>query len=58
MFPTKAVAAWHSLPPRDRVRLIGAYFELAEGFEAARVLDRSPRAADPLWVVVARRRDR
>ena len=55
MFPTKAVAAWHSLGPGDRVRLIGAYFELASGFEAARLIDRSPRGADPLWVVVGRR---
>jgi len=55
MFPTKAVAAWHSLPPGDRVRLIGAYFELAGGFEPPRLLDRSPRGADPLWVVVAKR---
>jgi SAM-dependent methyltransferase len=55
MFPTKAVAAWHSLAPGDRVRLIGTYFELAGGFEPPRVMDRSPRGADPLWVVVARR---
>ena len=55
MFPTKAVAAWHSLAPGDRVRLIGTYFELAGGFEPPRLIDRSPRGADPLWVVVARR---
>jgi len=55
MFPTKAVAAWHSLGPGDRTRLIGAYFELAGGFETARLIDRSPRGADPLWVVAARR---
>jgi len=55
MFPTKAVAAWHSLGPGDRVRLIGTYFELAGGFEPPRLIDRSPRGADPLWVVVARR---
>ena len=55
MFPTKAVAAWHSLAPGDRLRLIGTYFELAGGFEPPRIIDRSPRGADPLWVVVARR---
>jgi SAM-dependent methyltransferase len=55
MFPTKAVAAWHSLEPMDRMRLIGAYFELAGGFGAPRLLDRSPCGADPLWVVTARR---
>ena len=55
MFPTKAVGAWHLLEPRERVRLIGAYFELATGFEAPRLIDRSPPGADPLWVVVAKR---
>jgi SAM-dependent methyltransferase len=55
MFPTKAVAAWHSLEPGERLRLIGAYCALAGGFAAARVLDRSPRGADPLWIVVATR---
>ena len=55
MFPTKAVAAWHSLEPGEHLRLIGAYCALAGGFAAARVLDRSPRGADPLWVVVATR---
>jgi hypothetical protein len=57
MFPTKAVAAWHSLAPGDRLRLIGTYFELAGGFEPPRLLDRSPRGADPLWIAVARRSD-
>jgi SAM-dependent methyltransferase len=55
MFPTKAVAAWHSLAPGDRLRLIGTYFELAGGFEPPRLIDRSPRGADPLWVAIARR---
>lgn len=55
MFPTKAVAAWHALEPADRLRLIGTYFELAGGYEALRFIDRSPRDADPLWVVAATR---
>jgi SAM-dependent methyltransferase len=55
MFPTKAVAAWHSLEPRQRLRLIGSYFELAGGFDTPRLIDRSPPAADPLWVVVTKR---
>ena len=55
MFPTKAVAAWHSLAAGDRLRLIGTYFELAGGFEPPRLIDRSPRGADPLWIAVARR---
>jgi SAM-dependent methyltransferase len=55
MFPTKAVAAWHSLEAGDGMRLIAAYFGLAGGFEAPRLIDRSPGGADPLWVVVGRR---
>jgi SAM-dependent methyltransferase len=54
-FPTKAILAWHSLPPQDRLRLIQIYFERAGGFAPAEVLDRSPPGADPLWVVLARR---
>jgi len=55
MFATKAVAAWHSLEAGDRMRLIAAYFSLAGGFETPQLIDRSPRGADPLWVVAARR---
>lgn len=56
MFPTKAVAAFHALPAPRRVQLVAAYHELAGGFEKPEFLDRSPPAADPLWVVVARKR--
>jgi len=55
MFPTKAIAAWHALEPADRLRLVCRYVELAGGYDEPRVLDRSPRAADPLWVVLASR---
>jgi SAM-dependent methyltransferase len=55
-FPTKAILAWHSLPPRDRLRLIQLYFDQAGGFAPAEVVDRSPLDADPLWVVLAKRR--
>lgn len=51
-FPTKAILAWHSTTPEDRIRLIQRYFELA-GFGSAEFLDRSPRYADPLWLVIA-----
>ena len=54
-FPTKAILAWHTSSPTDRVRLMQLYFELAGGFEPAELIDRSPLGADPLWVVVARR---
>jgi SAM-dependent methyltransferase len=53
MFPTKAIAAWHGLEPADRLRLIARCLELAGGYEEARILDHSPPAADPLWVVCA-----
>jgi SAM-dependent methyltransferase len=55
MFPTKAIAAWHSLEPAERLALICRYVELAGGYDEPRVLDRSPADADPLWVVLASR---
>ena len=55
LFPTKAVAVWQSIEPQDRLRLIGAYFQFARGWDEPRVLDRSPANADPLWVVCATR---
>lgn len=53
MFPTKAIAAWHSLEPADRLRLICRYVELAGGSDEPQVLDRSPPDADPLWIVLS-----
>jgi SAM-dependent methyltransferase len=55
LFPTKAIAAWRALPAPDRLRLVGRYLEHAGGFTGARVVDRSPHGADPLWVVLAER---
>jgi SAM-dependent methyltransferase len=52
-FPTKAVRAFHQLGGEDRIRLIGAYFELAGGFTAPLLVDRSPAREDPLWIVTA-----
>jgi SAM-dependent methyltransferase len=54
-FPTKAIRAWHVLPPAERLRAIARYFEAAGGFEPAELLDRSPAGADPLWIATARR---
>ncbi|TVS15447.1 MAG: methyltransferase domain-containing protein [Gammaproteobacteria bacterium] len=54
-FPTKAVWAFRELPPEERVRLIGFLLQRAGGFEALEFVDRSPAAADPLWIVSARR---
>ena len=55
LFPTKAVAVWQSIEPQERMRLIGAYFQFARGWNEPRVLDRSPENADPLWIVYATR---
>ncbi len=54
-FPTKAIRAWHVLPAEARIALVAEYFARAGGFAAAELVDRSPRGADPLWIVTARR---
>lgn len=54
-FPTKAIRAWHMLPPAERLRTIAQYFAHASGFAPAEVLERSPAGADPLWIVTAQR---
>jgi SAM-dependent methyltransferase len=54
-FPTKAILAWHSLSPPERIRLIQLCIEAAGGFTPAALMDRSPAGADPLWVVIARK---
>jgi SAM-dependent methyltransferase len=54
-FPTKAVRAWHGLPPEARPTLVAEYLARAGGFAPAEQLDRSPPGADPLWIVSARR---
>ncbi len=50
MFPTKAIRAFHQLPPGERVKLVGAYLDQA-GFEEVDFVDRSPPTGDPLWIV-------
>ena len=50
MFPTKAIRAFHQLPPGERVRLVGAYLDQA-GFDEVDFVDRSPATGDPLWIV-------
>jgi len=56
-FPTKAVRAFHVLPRDGRFEVVARYHVLAGGFAAPACLDRSPRGADPLWIVAARRSD-
>lgn len=55
LFPTKAIAAFHALPPPRRVQLVTTYYELAGGFSEPQFVDRSPPNRDPLWLVLARR---
>jgi len=54
-FPTKAIRAWHTLPPTARRDAISRYFAEAKGYAPAEHLDRSPEGADPLWIVTALR---
>lgn len=54
-FPTKAIRAFHMLPPEERFRAVGLYLSRTGGFEPAEMIDRSPPGADPLWIVTARR---
>jgi SAM-dependent methyltransferase len=54
-FPTKAVRAWHILPPAERIEVVKQYFRQAGGYSEPQLLDRSPLGADPLWIVLARR---
>ena len=52
-FPTKAIRAFHTLDASDRIRLVATYFAMAENFDDAAFVDRSPPNADPLWIVTA-----
>tara|TARA_R110002072_G_scaffold46082_3_gene127869 strand:+ start:877 stop:1512 length:636 start_codon:yes stop_codon:yes gene_type:complete len=51
LFPTKAIYAFHVLPPADRCRLVSGFMQKA-GMVNVQVIDRSPANADPLWIVV------
>jgi hypothetical protein len=52
-FPTKAVAVWHRLDDRGRMRLVERYLQDAGNLQNIRSLDRSPRPmfSDPLCAV-------
>jgi ubiquinone/menaquinone biosynthesis C-methylase UbiE len=53
-FPSKAVAIWHRLDDKGRMRLVERYLREAGNFENVRGLDRSPRRlfSDPLYAVI------
>ncbi len=50
-FPTKAIYAFHVLAPQERMQMVGNYLDRAGVFEQIEAIDRSPTAADPLWIV-------
>jgi SAM-dependent methyltransferase len=54
MFPTKAVAIWQFLNERDRIGLVGRYFQDSGVFENIDSIDRSggEPPSDPVYAVV------
>ena len=50
LFPTKAIYAFQTLAPQDRVRLVQEYMRRA-GLTGIEFIDRSPEKADPLWII-------
>jgi hypothetical protein len=59
MFPTKAVAIWHSLDQFDRLRLVRRYFQESGGFENMEAIDMSGPTdppSDPIWAVAGYRK--
>ena len=61
MFPTKAVAVWQETPEEERPQLVAAYLHAAGGFDQPTIEVHRPLSrwvgGDPLWAVIARRRD-
>ncbi|UOQ97767.1 methyltransferase domain-containing protein [Hymenobacter sp. 5317J-9] len=58
-FPSKAIAAWHSLDDHGHLALVQQYLIAADGWHAIELLDRSPLPpgrSDPLFAVVARKK--
>ena len=52
-FPTKAIRAFHVLPPAERVRFVGLCIDRCGRYFAPQFIDLSPENADPLWIVQA-----
>ncbi|GAB3225958.1 class I SAM-dependent methyltransferase [Hymenobacter seoulensis] len=56
-FPTKAIAAWHTLDSQGHLALVRRYLEAAGNWNPIKLLDRSPRphgASNPLYAVIGR----
>ena len=50
LFPSKAIYAFQALGPHERVKFVQNYM-IEAGFKEIEFLDRSPKGADPLWIV-------
>jgi SAM-dependent methyltransferase len=50
LFPTKAIHAFQTLAPQDRVQLVKEYMRRAD-LTDIEFIDRSPEKADPLWII-------
>jgi len=50
LFPTKAIYAFQTLAPQDRVQLVKEYMRQS-GLSEIEFIDRSPENADPLWII-------
>ena len=50
LFPTKAIYAFQTLAPQDRVQLVQEYMRRG-GLSEIEFIDRSPDKADPLWII-------
>ncbi|MBQ75669.1 MAG: methyltransferase type 11 [Gammaproteobacteria bacterium] len=55
VFPTKAIYAFLKLAPVERCELVSNYMTETGQITDVEILDRSPRLADPLWIVVGRK---
>lgn len=56
-FPSKVIAAWHSLNSQGHLALVRSYLEAAGTWQASELLNRSPQPpgrSDPLYAVVSR----
>ena len=54
-FPTKAIRAFQVPGPDERYRLVSLFHAQSGRFAEAACVDRSPRGADPLWLVDVKR---
>ena len=55
LFPTKAIYAFQSLSTNDRVNLVTYYMRQTGVMNNVDFIDRSPVAADPLWIIQGRK---